>query len=168
MMQRFLTRARVQNQALLTIRMAGYSDAQHQAVLASWGKLKALDPTFKTQGCLIYEKIFELAPPAKDLFHFGNFKGDAYQKALEHFTPKTLKTIEKTLLNPTDDFNDKHLSNLGGEHTELGVISEHYKVVEDAIIITLQNVFKDEFTPELEEAWRLAYNVVANKMKVGA
>jgi hemoglobin-like flavoprotein len=56
------------------------------------------------------------------------------------------------------------LQDLGRRHVGYGARVAHYKVVGDALLWALAQYFKDEFTSEVELAWREIYGVVAKTM----
>jgi hemoglobin-like flavoprotein len=58
---------------------------------------------------------------------------------------------------------------LGVRHAGYGARSAHYRTVQGALLAALAAaVGQDAWTPELEEAWRLAYNLIAEAMMAGA
>ena len=57
---------------------------------------------------------------------------------------------------------------LGARHRDYGVMASHYGTVRDALLGALSDVLGPAFTPEVEEAWRLAYNLLAEVMMEGA
>ena len=167
-MYRFVQRAaakRIQTNAMVCVPRAFYSDAQHQAVLASFAKVKAADPTFETQGVSLFSNVFDTAPGAKAIFSFGDKTGAEFDAALRKFSPSTWKAIEKTLGDPSNTDNSSALSKMGAGHVEMGVKAEHFPVVEDALIKTLSSTLGSDWNGDLEAAWRAAYNVVADMIK---
>jgi hemoglobin-like flavoprotein len=57
---------------------------------------------------------------------------------------------------------------LGLRHRGYGVRSGHYRVMGDALIAALRDAIGVAWNPEVEEAWRLAYNLTAETMMLGA
>ena len=57
---------------------------------------------------------------------------------------------------------------LAKRHVGYGVKTEHYKLVGDALIWTLQQGFGKDWTPELKEAWVNCYGVLASLMIKGS
>ena len=57
---------------------------------------------------------------------------------------------------------------LGVRHRGYGVRPGHYKVMGDALIAALRDAVGEPWTPDVEEAWRLAYNLTAETMMLGA
>ena len=63
---------------------------------------------------------------------------------------------------------EPRVRSLGLRHREYGVRSGHYKVMGDALIAALRDAVGEARTPDVEEAWRLAYNLTAETMMLGA
>ena len=59
----------------------------------------------------------------------------------------------------------KALAGLGERHQARGVQIPHYKVVGDALVLTLQDALGDAFTPELKESWIAVYSLVCSAMQ---
>ncbi|QJR09859.1 Flavohemoprotein [Usitatibacter rugosus] len=57
---------------------------------------------------------------------------------------------------------------LGRRHAAYGVKDEHYDSVAEAFLWTLEQALDTDFTPELREAWTVAYTTLANVMKDAA
>ena len=57
---------------------------------------------------------------------------------------------------------------LGARHVGYGVVSSQYRTVGEALLWALAEAGGDSFTPELAEAWTMAYNLVAETMMHGA
>jgi NAD(P)H-flavin reductase/hemoglobin-like flavoprotein len=63
---------------------------------------------------------------------------------------------------------DEHLRSLGRDHRKFHVKAEQYEVVGAALIDSLRAFAKEQWTPEYDQAWRDAYDVIARKMLAGA
>ena len=57
---------------------------------------------------------------------------------------------------------------LGARHRGYGVRAGHYRVMGGALLDALADVHGQRWTPELGEAWALAYNLIAETMLAGA
>lgn len=53
------------------------------------------------------------------------------------------------------------IQDLGRRHVAYGVKREHYQVVREALLWTLEAILKDELTPEVKEAWTQTYDLLA-------
>ncbi len=59
------------------------------------------------------------------------------------------------------------LHDLGRRHAGYGVTIEHYDVVADALLWTLEKGLGSQFTPEVREASTTIYGVLAQTMQAG-
>jgi hemoglobin-like flavoprotein len=57
---------------------------------------------------------------------------------------------------------------LGARHAGYGVRAAHYRAVGVALLAALAAALGDTWTPQVEQAWRLAYNLIAEAMMAGA
>jgi hemoglobin-like flavoprotein len=57
---------------------------------------------------------------------------------------------------------------LGARHRGYGVRPVHYRFMGEALVAALAGLLGQEWTPELAEAWALAYNLTAEAMMMGA
>jgi hemoglobin-like flavoprotein len=67
---------------------------------------------------------------------------------------------------PTLDAFVERAQQLGSEHVGFGVQRRHYTAFGQVLVSVLGD--GDEFTTEMEEAWRVAYSLVADSMQRGA
>ena len=56
------------------------------------------------------------------------------------------------------------VQSLGRRHAGYGVTAEHYQPVAEAFLSTLEHYLGEAFTPELKEAWVVAYTTLATVM----
>ncbi|MCZ7556266.1 MAG: globin domain-containing protein [Bacteroidia bacterium] len=104
---------------------------------------------------MFYNNLFTLDPSLRPLF-----SGDLNEQGRKLMSALTL--VVKGL-------NDRHqilpaLHSLGQRHVRYGVTPEQYATVGLALLLTLEQGFGDEFTPELREAWTAAYEMIASAM----
>jgi hemoglobin-like flavoprotein len=57
---------------------------------------------------------------------------------------------------------------LGRRHAGYGVTDEHYDMVAEALLWTLQQGLGEYFTPDVAAAWCSAYAILADVMKAAA
>jgi nitric oxide dioxygenase len=57
---------------------------------------------------------------------------------------------------------------VGARHCGYGVTTEHYRVVGEALLWTLERGLGQDFTPEVRSAWAKVYHVLAATMQAGA
>jgi len=59
------------------------------------------------------------------------------------------------------------LVKLGARHIRYGVRPEHFGVVAEALLWTLEQGLGDRFTEDVREAWIAAWGVIADAMTIG-
>lgn len=101
----------------------------------------------------MYERLFHRAPHLKSMF-----RDDLEGQGMKFMS--TLGFIVDNLRDPKSFA--ARLDELGEGHAVLGVKSEHFDYMGDALMLTLATMLGDKFTPELESAWRQAYGAVAD------
>jgi nitric oxide dioxygenase len=57
---------------------------------------------------------------------------------------------------------------LGARHHAYGVRAAHYHLMGEALLTALRRALGDEWTDEVDEAWRAAYDLTAEAMLIGA
>jgi len=57
---------------------------------------------------------------------------------------------------------------LGARHRSYGVQATHYRLMGDALMAALAAALGPRWTGEVDEAWALAYNFMAETMMIGA
>lgn len=62
----------------------------------------------------------------------------------------------------------KRTAELGARHVPYGARTIHYGQVGEALLAALAEQLGPAYTPDLQEAWTLAYNLVAETMMQGA
>jgi len=108
---------------------------------------------------LFYDRLFIIAPHVRSLF------------------PQDLSEQKKKLMQmlATAVANLQQLHNilptveaLGRRHAGYGVTDEHYAIVGEALLWTLEQSLGNEFTPPVKEAWTETYRTVSFVMKNAA
>jgi len=132
------------------------STQQIQLIRDSWQRVL---PMKKQAAELFYGRLFELDPSVKSLFKGKlDFQGDK------------LMTTLNVVVNSLDDLSgvEAILQAMGERHIIYGVEAAHYETVGAALLWVLQQGLGDYFTEEVEEAWVIAYGLVATTMKEAA
>ncbi len=106
-----------------------------------------------------YAALFVAAPQLRSLFPAAM---DAQRDRLF----RALTSVVRTLDDPARVV--PMLEQLGRDHRKFGVRPEHYDAVGDALVLALHRHAEDVWVPELEDAWRAAYAVMAETMQRGA
>lgn len=125
-------------------------------VKSSWAKVV---PISETAAELFYGKLFELDPSVKPMFK-GNMKEQG----------RKLMAILNTAVNALDKLDTiiPAIQDMGRRHVDYGVKDEHYDTVGEALIWTLGQGLKDDFTEATKDAWIAVYTLVADTMKAAA
>jgi hemoglobin-like flavoprotein len=108
---------------------------------------------------LFYANLFEADPVLRALFRGDMVEQGAKLMQMIGVAVATLDAPE--VLLPA-------LRRLGQRHAGYGVKEEHYEVVGDALLKTLQQGLGAAWTPEVETAWIDVYGVLASTMKDAA
>lgn len=103
-----------------------------------------------------YDTLFAIEPEARSLF-----SDDLTMQRFKLFNE--LDEIAHAI--PDLDAFVARATTLGHNHIGYGVRPHHYRAFGQALLLMLPEVLGDELTPELTDAWRLAYNLVADSMR---
>jgi nitric oxide dioxygenase len=108
---------------------------------------------------IFYRNLFTLDPSLRSLFHTSiELQGRKFMDSLEY----TVASLENPqALIPA-------LEAMGRRHVSYGTEPGHYSTLIKALLQTLGECLEKEFTPEVETAWRLALEFVAETMQRGA
>ena len=107
-----------------------------------------------------YKTLFRHNPELKPLFE----ETDA--KAQEKKLVFSLAAIVENLCNP--EVLSPALKSLGAMHFEVGTLEEHYPLVGQALLESLETYLGDRWTADVAAAWTEAYNEIALVMLEGA
>lgn len=104
---------------------------------------------------LFYGRLFEIAPSVRRMFP---------QDMMEQ--KKKLMTMLATVVNGLTKLDAllPAVRALGKRHAGYDVHPEHFAPVGAALLWTLEQGLGDDFTPEVKEAWTIAYGVLSQVM----
>jgi hemoglobin-like flavoprotein len=122
-------------------------------VQGSWKNVLAISDAAAQ---LFYARLFALDPSLAPMFR-GDMKEQG-RKLVAMITVAVNGIARIETLVPV-------IEALGRRHAGYGVKDEHYSTVAAALLWTLEQGLGDEFTPEVCEAWTLAYGVLATTMQ---
>lgn len=135
---------------------------------------------------LILCSIFKIAPQAKALFEFGKNENtnddhdgdddDDDEAMYQHpdfilHAKRVVKMLDVAvgMLGPDLEPVTDALLELGRRHKRYGVVVEHYPIVGQALLQTLQMALGDDsWTPTVREGWTAIYAFVSATMIRGA
>ncbi|MCY7295556.1 globin domain-containing protein [Alteromonas sp. a30] len=103
-----------------------------------------------------YRRLFELDPSLKALF-----KNDIHVQGV--MLMKVLAMAVNSLYDLDSIADDLRI--LGARHVGYGVQRAHYKIVEKALIMMLQDVQGETFSKELEVAWQQVFRCISRLMR---
>jgi hemoglobin-like flavoprotein len=116
-------------------------------------------PIADQAAALFYERLFTLDPSLRWLF-----RGDMTAQGKKLMS--TLALAVNGLRQP--DKIIPAVQHLGRKHVGYGVRPEHYAIVGEALLWTLEQGLGEAFTLEAEEAWTAVYTLVATVMQEAA
>lgn len=117
--------------------------------------LDRLRDEFDTRSMFFYEALFSRAPHLKAMF-----RDDLAGQGMKFMS--TLDVIVRKLDN--EEELASRYKGLGEMHAAIGVEVSDFEPMQEALIDTLRDALEDDFTPELEAAWRKAYAIVSANM----
>jgi hemoglobin-like flavoprotein len=122
-------------------------------VQESWNKVLVIGDAAAQ---LFYTRLFTVDPSLRPMF-----RGDmvAQGKKLVGMISVAVKGLARL------DTLVPAVQALGRRHAGYGVKDEHYATVGGALLWTLEQGLKDDFTPEVKKAWTLAYGLLATTMQ---
>ncbi|CAJ1955631.1 unnamed protein product [Cylindrotheca closterium] len=153
--------------------------ASIEKAVESW-KLIQSDPNYYvTFGEALFRRIFEIAPAAVSLFHFApegkrseTVQGfESSPKFHPHAKAVLLMLEQALMLMLESQLYDlaEALSSLGLRHLVYGVGKEHFKVLETAVLDTLELFLPHpEWTKCLQKDWQGVLHFICKGMIVGA
>ncbi len=117
--------------------------------------LDRLQSDFDQFSTYFYEALFRRAPELRSMF-----RDDLTGQGM-----KFLTALREISLHVNDAASEsERLEELGSYHASLGVTAANFAPLQEALIDTLKHTLEDEFTRELEAAWRKAYSDMSTSM----
>jgi len=137
-------------------KLPAITEAQKQLVQNSFAKI---EPIADQAGQMFYDRLFTLDPSARALF-----TGDMEAQS------RKLMTMIKTAVKGLDRLDSivPAVEELGRRHKTYRVEDSHYNTVGTALLWTLEQGLKDDFTPLVKEAWNAVYSILATTMRNAA
>jgi hemoglobin-like flavoprotein len=129
---------------------------QIELVKSSWSQVMTIDPA--VVGGLFYNRLFEIAPQVKHMF----------RSPIPEQSKKLLTMINYVIikLDKLDDIIGE-VGKLAQRHTSYGVKPEHYIIVGDALIWTLEQGLGENWNEDVKTAWIGCYTILSSAM-IGA
>ncbi|XP_073004206.1 anaerobic nitrite reductase AHB1-like [Typha latifolia] len=144
--------------------LVAFTREQEALVLDAWNEMK---DDAATIGLNFYLRIFEIVPSARKKFSFLSDSDEPLgknPKLKAHAMNVFVMTCESaTMLRKTRKVTVGNitLKKLGGVHTKAGVAGLHFEVLKFALLETIKEAVPYMWSPEMEEAWGVAYDHLA-------
>ncbi|KAL8589683.1 hypothetical protein ACOMHN_027191 [Nucella lapillus] len=143
------------------------SEDGKEKVRESWGWYMA-DDSQANNACLIFVKLFELAPKSKALFHFVDEVSEerlVTNDRLQNHAARVVQAIGTVVDNMDQrDLVEQTVRGLGGRHAGYGVQEEFIQPVAQGVMYSLKRTLKNRFTKDHEKAWLSVLGLVSADM----
>ena len=129
------------------------TNKQIDLVKSSWAIVATIDPV--TVGGLFYNRLFEIAPQLKHMF----------RNPMPEQSKKLLAMINYVIskLDKLEDILDE-VAKLARRHISYGVKPDHYTIVGEALLWTLEKGLAENWNSEVKEAWINCYEILSSAM----
>jgi len=126
---------------------------QIELIRSSWARVTATDEV--TFGIGFYNRLFEIAPEIEPMF-----------KRPILVQSRKLTTILDHVIEKLDALDDivENIVKLAHRHENYGVKPEHYTLVGEALLWTLERELRDQWNDELKFAWTMCYVSISTAM----
>ncbi|KAJ8341435.1 hypothetical protein SKAU_G00337260 [Synaphobranchus kaupii] len=145
------------------------SEEQIEMIKESW---KVIQEDIAKVGIIMFVRLFETHPECKDVFFLFRDVEDLERlrtsKELRAHGLRVMSFIEKSVarLDQLERLDQLALE-LGKNHYRYNAPPKYYGYVGAEFICAVQPILKDNWTPELEEAWKALFMYVTRIMKQG-
>jgi nitric oxide dioxygenase len=129
------------------------SEEQILLIKRTWRMLKGIEASVVAGA--FYAKLFSEHPGLKRLF--PKDMEPQYIKLMDMLNAIVLK------LDRLDQYAEE-LATMAQRHAGYGVKTEHYKMVGNALLWTLEKGLGKDWTPPVREAWKEAYRIISETM----
>ncbi|KAL4656417.1 neuroglobin-like [Arapaima gigas] len=149
--------------------VARLSGEQVQRIKESW---KVIQEDIARVGIIVFVRLFETHPECKDVFFLFRDVEDLERlrtsKELRAHGLRVMSFIEKSVarLDHMERLDQLALE-LGKSHYRYNALPKYYGYVGAEFICAVQPILKDNWTTELEEAWKTLFLYVTTIMKQG-
>ena len=129
------------------------TDEQIILIKKTWKLFRDINPV--VVGDTFYSKLFADNPSLRKMF--PRYMNEQYTKLID-----MLSTIVARL-DHLEDLTDEIVA-MSRRHVQYGVKPEHYRLVGNALVWTLQQGLGDDWNEEVKEAWTTCYTMLADTM----
>lgn len=126
---------------------------QIEIVRRTWAQVGRIDPL--VVGELFYTQLFEIAPGVKPMFRTPMAEQSKKLLAMISYVIQKLDDLEEIR---------EEVAKLAQRHVKYGIRDEHYAVVGQALLWTLERGLDSYWNKEVAEAWAVCYNMISDAM----
>ncbi|KAJ1474763.1 globin-like protein [Baffinella frigidus] len=155
----------VMEPALREANLARMSDADKTRLLVeeSWG---VVEQDLEATGVAFFLKIFEIAPAALQLFSFKDETPLEESAGLKLHATLVMRTVGTAVAGLKDIQSlVPTLLQLAERHSDFNVLPEHFPVVGEALLWTLEKGLGFKWTPEVKVAWESVWGTIVSVME---
>jgi len=138
---------------IITKKLIPMTQKQIELVKSTWSEVAAMDHV--VVGGLFYNRLFEIAPPLKSMFHNPIPEQSKKLLAMVNYVIIKLDRLDDILVE---------VAKLAQRHTGYGVKPGHYAIVGEALLWTLEKGLGGKWTEETSDAWIACYTILSNAM----
>lgn len=144
-----------------------------QLVRENWAQFKEKNDEIapRNHAVLLFVKLFEIVPEAKDLFSFlEEVTMDNLEQSVRlHEHAQRVTDALSTVVNALDDMKAVKMAvnSLGYRHVSYGVKAEYIDAAVIGLEYALETTLGDDLTPKHKAAWKIVLSKVAELMKDG-
>lgn len=130
-----------------------------------------VEPVKAEAGKLMFVRLFETHPNIQDTF--PTFKGVSLDELMNsrslYLHAKRVMTAVENAINALDDGEvlTESLTSLGQRHQAWSVTEDHFAVVGEALLWTLQDMLQSKCTSQVLEAWTELFKFITKTMLGG-
>lgn len=129
-------------------------DEEIRLVKRSWQILRKIDPILL--GDVFYSRLFIDAPGLRPMF--ATRMDGQYRKLINMFDVM-IANLDQTAVLAAE------LQGLGQRHVGYGVKPQHYELVGQALLWTLEVALGSDWNPKLKTAWKQCYQEISKIMQ---
>ena len=129
------------------------TEAQIILVKKTWKLFRDINPVLV--GDTFYSKLFADNPGLRKMF--PKYMDEQYKKLID------MLSVIVARLDHLDQLSEE-IAAMARRHVSYGVKPQHFRLVGDALLWTLQQGLGNEWTKEVKDAWTTCYNTLANTM----
>ena len=111
-------------------------------------------PVSSGMSVLFYQRLFEIAPDVQALFRFP----------MDEQRRKFIATLATIVANLDSDTSLSAATRLARQHVSYGVQPDHYPIVGQALLWSLEKALGERWTAEDTTSWSKAYAFVSDHM----